>query len=338
MSTVNLACVVESDYSIKQDADFYSTLTEVTYDGTNKLFSIRKYFSLSDIERDFEDNKFDEYLYFEDGTIKLKATNDSSDAIVTKAFLEQYFETKLLITKATENGLTEEMINSMVDSLLNDYSYLENIKDGSDTNPFVISFYGLIAMMCMFASYFGVSNIYETRADLSSLGIRVSISPVHRLKLISLYTLAALTLSVISNTIFFIFLKYILGVGFGTSDILILIAMYLGSFAGISFGMVTSCLIKCSADKLTNINTAVSLVLCFLSGMMGVDIKHMIDTSAPMINIINPAGALSNALYCLYYYDNLDLYVTSIASLSIASFVFIAVTYFRTRGEKYDSI
>ena len=77
---------------------------------------------------------------------------------------------------------------------------------------------------------------------------------------------------------------------------------------------------------------------CFLSGMMGITMKYVVDTNAPIINKVNPVSMITDGFYSLYYYDTLERYFFNIVSLLIFSIVAIAISYRGLRRQKYDSI
>lgn len=77
---------------------------------------------------------------------------------------------------------------------------------------------------------------------------------------------------------------------------------------------------------------------CYLSGMMGITMKYVVDKNVPIINKINPASMITDGLYSLYYYDTFDRYWFNIISLLIFAFVLMLISFFSLRRQKYDSI
>ena len=88
----------------------------------------------------------------------------------------------------------------------------------------------------------------------------------------------------------------------------------------------------------TGILIALTMFWCYLSGMMGITMKYVVDKNVPIINKINPASMITDGFYSLYYYDTLDRYWTDIISLLIFAFVLISISFFSLRRQKYDSI
>lgn len=88
----------------------------------------------------------------------------------------------------------------------------------------------------------------------------------------------------------------------------------------------------------TGILIGFTMLGCFLSGMMGITMKYIVDKNIPILNMINPASMITDGFYSLYYYDTLDRYVFDTLSLAIFTGVMIAIAYFGLRRQKYDSI
>ena len=77
---------------------------------------------------------------------------------------------------------------------------------------------------------------------------------------------------------------------------------------------------------------------CFLSGMMGITMKYVIDKNVPILNKLNPASMITDGFYSLYYYDTLDRFYFNIASLLIFAVIMLLISMFSLRRQKYDSI
>ena len=80
------------------------------------------------------------------------------------------------------------------------------------------------------------------------------------------------------------------------------------------------------------------MFVVFLSGMMGITMKYIIDKNVPIINKINPASMITDGFYSLYYYEGLERYIFNIISLLIFSFILLFISYLNLRRQSYDSI
>ena len=96
--------------------------------------------------------------------------------------------------------------------------------------------------------------------------------------------------------------------------------------------------IKSNENTKTGILIAITMLGCFLSGMMGITMKYIVDKNIPIINKINPASMITDGFYSLYYYDTLDRFFFNIISLLLFSIIMFIISYNGLRRQKYDNI
>ena len=169
-------------------------------------------------------------------------------------------------------------------------------------------------------------------------GKRVAIAPVKKWKLITSSLLASYMTQFIGLTLLFIYTIYVLKINYGTNLPLIVLLALIGSFAGLSLGVFVSSTFKTNENTKTGIIISITMLGCFLSGMMGITMKYIIDKNIPILNKINPANMITDGFYGLYYYDTLDRYIINIISLILFSLIMILISYKSLRRQKYDSI
>ena len=136
----------------------------------------------------------------------------------------------------------------------------------------------------------------------------------------------------------FLFTIFILKVDFGNNLPLIILLAISGSFAGLSMGLAIGTIFKTNENIKTGIVVSVTMLGCFLSGMMGITMKYIVDKNLPIINKINPASMITDGFYSLYYYDTLDRYFFNIVSLIVFAVIMIGISFYSIRRQKYDSI
>ena len=163
-------------------------------------------------------------------------------------------------------------------------------------------------------------------------------APTPKGKVIFSSILASYITQLIGLTLLFIYTIFVLKVDYGTNLPLIILLGIVGSLAGLSMGLAIGTILKANENVKIGIVIAVTMLGCFLSGMMGITMKYLIDKNAPIINKINPASMITDGFYSLYYYDTLDRYYFNIISLVVFSLVMIIVSYTSLRRQKYDSI
>ena len=240
------------------------------------------------------------------------------------------------ISKNNFNIDYEKIYADLSELIENQDTKLNNISN-KNLSYTMIEYYTLIAMTCL---YGGTISMYITNyklANMNSVGKRTSISPIQKGKMLLGSLLASYVIQLLGIAILFIFTVFVLKVDFGSNLPLIILAC-MGSFAGLTLGVAVATLIKTNENTKIGILIAVTMLGCFLSGMMGITMKYVVDTNAPIINKVNPVSMITDGFYSLYYYDTLERYFFNIVSLLIFSIVAIAISYRGLRRQKYDSI
>lgn len=150
--------------------------------------------------------------------------------------------------------------------------------------------------------------------------------------------LASYITQMIGIAILFVYTIGVLKVDYGDNLPLVLVLALSGCLAGLALGVMIGTVLKTNENVKTGIIISITMLGSFLSGMMGITMKYIIDKNLPILNKINPANMITDGFYSLYYYDTFDRYFFNVASLLIFSAIAIAISYFSLRRQKYDSI
>ena len=231
----------------------------------------------------------------------------------------------------------EKIYQDVIEIAQNQRANIENVSN-SNLSYTMIEFYTLIAMTCLYGGILGMVAINQNLANMSSNGKRVSASPTSKTKVVLSSLLAGYITQLIGLALLFVYTVFILKVDYGTNLPLIILLGMVGSLAGLSMGLAIGTLLKTNENTKTGIVISVTMLGCFLSGMMGITMKYIVDKNIPIINKINPASMITDGFYSLYYYDTLNRYYFNIASLLIFAFIMIGISMFSLRRQKYDSI
>lgn len=315
----------------------------------DRLFNIQYTSNLEEANKLLDKDKIVGYLLLEERpkvVVKKSGVNQTILKYVTEEIIQQEDIIKTLVeNKMMESSLQGEEINSFYEEL-----YIEalemmntsrtNIKDTtSDHLSYtMIEFYTLIAMACLYGGILGMVAINQNLANMSSNGKRVAISPVSKMKLVFSSALASYVTQLIGIILLFIYTIVVLKVDYGTHLLQVILLSLAGCFAGLSLGIAISCLVKQGENVKTGIIISVTMVGCFLSGMMGITMKYIIDKNIPILNQINPANMITDGFYSLYYYDTFDRFFKNFIGLIIFSLIMILLSIYSLRRQKYDSI
>ena len=83
---------------------------------------------------------------------------------------------------------------------------------------------------------------------------------------------------------------------------------------------------------------AVSMISCFLAGLMNGNMKDIVERNLPFINRINPAAVIADAFYCINVYADRDRYLRSLLTLAVMCVLMLGASFLIVRRERYDSI
>ncbi len=288
---------------------------------------------------------------FVDASTHVMIKNNGVEQTVFKLICEEIIQSNEMINtmieeKMAQDGnmhitdptaMIEQIKQDVMERMQEETSYL-NDTSSEHMSYVVIEFYTLIAMACLYGGMLGMFAVNCKLANMSHHGKRVAVSPTAKGKLIFTSVLAGYTAQLVGIALLFAFLVGVLHIDFGDNLPLITLLALVGSFAGLTIGIAIATLVKSNENMKAGIFIALTMLGCFLSGMMGVTMKYVVDTNLPFVNRINPAGLITDGFYALYYYETLDRYTMDMIALLLFSFVMIFISMFQLRRQRYDSI
>ncbi len=316
-------------------------------DGDDKLFDI-DYTNLDKAKQLLEDDKITGYLVFNDD-INIVVSSSGINETILKYVVNEISSNAEMINTLAANDINneiekgnyninyEEIYAGAYALVSKDTAKLHNISN-KNLSYTMIEYYTLIAMACLYGGILSMYIINYKLANMNSVGKRTAISPVHRGQMLVSSLLASYVVQLICVAILFVFTIFVLNVDYGDNLPMIILLALAGSLAGLSLGVIVATLIKANENAKTGILIAITMLGCFLSGMMGITMKYIVDTNVPLVNMINPASMITDGFYALYYYSTLDRFIFDIVSLLVFSILLIFISYFGLRRQKYDSI
>lgn len=263
----------------------------------------------------------------------------AEEIVQTSDIIKQLSQTQIQKQIASGNYIInyDEIYNKAIEMAKEDNVKLKNISN-SNLSYTMIEFYTLIAMTCLYGGMLSMVSINQILANMSNKGKRIAVSPTKKSIIILSSLLASYIVQLIGLAILFLYTLFVLGVEYGSNTGLIILLAIVGSFAGLALGTFVGTIFKASENTKTGILIALTMLGCYLSGMMGITMKYVVDKNVPIINKINPASMITDGFYSLYYYDRLDRYWFNIASLLIFALILVIISFFSLRRQKYDSI
>lgn len=331
--------------AFQEDEILKETFINLSKGEETKLFNIQ-YVTIEEAKELLNKKEIIGYLTVDEGyqlTVKENGIEQTVLRFVIDEILQFQKVMKDVIEKKIVNATTEGNIpnyEQIYEQALQILQQDIHIQDNSNKNMSytMIEYYTLIAMACLYGAMFGVMVINKSLANMSSQGARVSVTPLSKWKLLASGTLAGFIIQYLGIILLLLYTVFVLHVDYGSSTIYVVLLSLVGSLAGLTLGIAIGSLSKASENGKTGIIISVTMLGCFLSGMMGITMKYIVDTNMPIINKLNPASMITDGFYSLYYYETMDRFYFNIISLLIFSIVMLLLSLIVLRRRTYDSI
>ena len=311
----------------------------------HQLFQTR-YTTAEEAKKLLEDNAIVGYLQLKEQEPQLTFNTNGIDETIFQFVTEEMNQRSQLISHLIEKKISEapeiapnpEEIYQDVINLVNENNVRVVDRSSEHLSYTQVEFYTLVAMTCLYGGTLSMISINRILANMSPQGKRTSISPVKKWRLIFSHFLASYFVQLLGLALLFAYTVFILKVDYGEHLPFIVLLAIIGSFCGLTLGMAFGGLFKVNENIKIGILISLTMLGCFLSGMMGITMKYVIDTHLPLLNQLNPASMITDGLYSLYYYETFDRYWANIFHLLMVSVVLIGISIFSLRGQTYDRI
>lgn len=347
LSIIDIAIVENEDSkNNKILKESFETLSDE--ENEDRLFSLT-YVEEARAKELLEEDEITGYVKLEENKPKVVIKANGINATILKYVTEEITGASKIVEDLANNKIVEEIRqgNTQIDyekiykealeiAMKEDVN-LNNIAN-ANLSYTMIEFYTLIAMTCLYGGILAMTAMSNSLANMGNVGKRTAVAPISKGKLILSSVLASYITQLIGITLLFIYTIFVLKVDYGTNLPLIVLLTLVGSLAGLSLGIVVATTLKANENTKTGILIAVTMFGCFLSGMMGITMKYMVDKNLPIVNQLNPASMITDGLYSLYYYDTFSRYYTNVVSLLIFSTIMIGISIIQLRKQKFETL
>lgn len=327
-NSIDIAVVSSEDFNnnviFKQSIEFLSDEKS-----DNKMFNT-VYTSKKKATYLLENNKIDGYLTFFGDNVNITIKKNGVNQTILKYIIEDINSNKKILAEASN-------IPEALSLIKNNSVKLNNITN-KNLGFSMIEYYTLIAMACLYGSMLSMYVLNYSQANISSVGKRVSVSSSKKTSLLLSGFFASYVVQLIGIFLLLFVTLFLFKVDYGNNLIYVFILSLFGSLAGLALGIAISSINNISEVTKNGILISIIMFCCFLSGMMGVSMKYIIDKNIPFLNKINPANMITDGFYSLYYYDNLNRFYFNLLSLFIFSIIMILISLRNLRRQEYDSI
>lgn len=314
-----------------------SIIENITVDdaGNKKLFDITYANSIKEAEELFAKSGSG-LLYSEDGKLKLVVKETGIDESILSGVVSQYHQIISVMNDVADKS-TDTQIKVMTKLMSNDSKNVEKSISNAKMDAFGQYFFNLITMGCLMAATAGVNFTIKNQANLSNLGARKNLGGSGSFAR-TFGGLAAIWLVLSMVTILAFGYLLLIGVDFGTRIPAVLFTIVMGNLLGLSAGYFIGSIGKLSKGVKDSLAVLFSVFTCFLSGLMIMDMRMLIELNCPIINDINPAIWISDAFYALVIYDTYDRFLNNIIVMAVFSAVCLVGGVILGRRKQYASI
>lgn len=330
LDTMNIGYINQIN-SVQEFEQFDTTLQKIAVDGI-KLFNV----VTGDAENLLNESKVDALIDVSSTNFDVLVKKKGIKQTIITSVINSYQQNSKLISSRLQQDHTTN-IEQLIDKLNTEMDiFVTQNNDHFDVS--VMYFYTLIGMQCLYSYMWGTMFINQAEANLSTKGQRIQVSSVKKSTYLISGFVSSVVLSFLQVVILLAFLILGLKVNFSDQIGQVLILVFVGVTTGVSFGTLIASSNTMSVNVKDGIGIGVTMLWSFLAGMMVVDLKHLIQINAPIINWLNPVALITDSLYGIYYYPTLERYYLSLVMLLLITLVFLTLSIFFTRRKQYDAL
>lgn len=331
IETIDVAVVKNDDSIMAQN--FIEYLEMIEEDDAN-LISVKEMSEKEAVDK-LKNLKVTGVYYVAEETELVVSSNNIGSSIL-KSLLDTYNrQAKMYKTIAADRP------ESLAD-IVQDIDYMGFVREttltGKKVDGMIQYFLSLIGMACMFGCFIGYTISVQLQANVTPVALRRAVTPMGKFKQLIADTLVGLILQYINLAVLILYLNFVLKIDLNENIPKLLVICLTGGFIGVSLGILVGTLSKLKEGARIGILVTVGLVMSFMAGLMISGIKRVIELSCPVINRINPAAVITDAIYSASIYDDSARYMKDILVLLIMSVIIGLVTFIITRRKCYDSI
>lgn len=313
----------------------FRTVMEQLSTGDSPLFTVQ-YTDRDEAMELLEKKKISGIIYAGD-ELSMAVSGKGIVPTIIRSFLEQYTYQKKIIVETAMNA--PDKLPAVIETLSAEIDCIDTKElTSGNMDVYASYFQNLIAMVALFGTTSGIFAATSNQGNLSAIGARKCVSPVHKLKAIIVKLSASICVQSLCTFISISYILFILRIDMGDKIPMIYLSGILGSVLGVSLGFFIGSATSASESAKLGMTMGISMTSCFLSGLMVGNMKAVIEEKCPVINVFNPASIISDLFYCLSIYDDYIRYIERAVLLLIMSVVFAAGGFLMTRRKKYASI
>ena len=314
---------------------FTQILDMLSAEGENQILQVQRK-EKAQAEKMLQDGDVKGILY-EGETVSLAVAESGMDQTMLKMIMEQFVQYEKTISDVWQ--FHPEKLMQSVTALASQEQYVKEKKTSEGNQDNIMNyFYAVLAMVCLFASFAGCDRILKIQANVSVLGQRRNMIPIHKMKSIIADFAACEIVQYTIVLLLLIYMKFVLKLPLGDNLPQILLLLLFGTSYGIMFGIFVGSLPRMEEGMKIGVLVCVGLVFSAMSDLMISGIKDGIEHTVPIINDINPAALITDSFYALNIYETNERFFGNIICLGTGIVLFTLVSYAMVRRSRYASL
>ena len=277
-----------------------------------------------------------------EGSPVLTVKESGMEQTALKSILDQYQQQRMLLQEGTAGAAAGETAGGTVGEIAGGNARGTWVREVTLTeeppSEQVTYFYALLAMSCLYGGLQGVVTVSYLQANMSPLGMRRSIAPVKPFTALMADLLGGYTVQAAGILVVFAYMTLVLQVGVGGRMLLGALTCLVGSLLGVLIGTLISLPARWKEGMKIGITISVSMVCCFLAGMMVYGLNYEIKQRAPLLDLLNPAARIADSFRCLYYYSDTSAFWGNMGVLGVMIAVLLGILLAVERRRGYGRI
>ena len=320
-----------------EESEAFRTTIEGIENGDDKLFAIT-YTTKDEALELLKGKKIKGIITAKDEVLSLSIDSEASiEKSIVSNFVTQYNMNVAIIRDVVATN--PQNIQSLLDEMEKEINAITSVNlSGENTDAFVMLYYGLFAMTCLFASMHGMYCSISFQANLSATGLRISVSPAKKFPLIVSALLSSALIQALAVTIACSYAFFILGINMGVDFGLFVLICVIGSTTAVGLGFFVGAIGRMSNGVKDAILLCITMVGSILAGLISQDVVYAVNTYCPLINRISPAGLISDCFYSVNIFNDYGRLLENFLILGAEFMIFCIAGALISRRRKYASL
>ena len=281
LNVIPIAIVDNEDF--QGNEAFCRTFETLSDESSDEQMFDTVYVSKDEADTLLSDGDVDGVLYMNGAEPEIWIHENGINQTVLQYVVDEIVHTSAIMEKRVRNEMEQGAmpdIEALYKNVMEQVAGREsNLVDASRKNLSytMIEYYTLIAMACLYGGILGMTALSRNLPNMGNLGKRTAIVPISKAKTMFSSLLAAYCTQLIGLAILFVYTIFVMKVDYGENLPYVILLALAGSLAGLTLAIMVTTVVKTGENGKLGILIGITMACCFLSGMMGITMKYIIE-------------------------------------------------------------